>query len=112
MSEFKGTQGPWEIRYGAVAESDEGFGIGPKIVGELGIIAECWPCTTTAEGRRQIAANARLIAAAPELLAACQLLVEEMESRFDMGSRSTNPGIKVAVEVGLAAIAEALGEQQ
>jgi hypothetical protein len=33
-----------------------------------GIVAECWPGFTTVESRREILCNARLVAAAPELL--------------------------------------------
>lgn len=66
----KHTQGPWEILYGGVDESDQGFGIASKAV--PGIVAECYPPVADLERRRRLLADARLIAAAPELLAACK----------------------------------------
>jgi len=54
-------------------------------------------------------ANAHLIAAAPDLLAALQGLVDDITDRFDMKSPSTNPGITNAICVARAAIAKATG---
>jgi hypothetical protein len=55
----------------------------------------------------QAIANARLIAAAPDLLAALKEFVDDIEARWDMNSPSTNPGIKQCVEQAKAAIAKA-----
>ena len=54
--------------------------------------------------------NARLIAAAPDLLEALEELAGDIADRFDMESPSTNPGIKHAVEAAQKAIAKAKGE--
>lgn len=54
-------------------------------------------------------ADARLIAAAPELLEALEDLANDYAERFDMDSQSTNPGMKVVVENARAAIAKARG---
>ena len=54
--------------------------------------------------------NARLIAAAPDLLEALQYLVSDITERFDVENPSTNPGIKYAVEAAQKAIAKAEGE--
>lgn len=55
-------------------------------------------------------ANARLIAAAPELLDALEDLANDISERFDMDDPSTNPGIRRAVEAARAALAKARGE--
>lgn len=63
-------------------------------------------------GRRsgdEAAANARLIAAAPELFDALKDLADDMSERFDLDSPSTNPGIKNTIAAARAAIAKALG---
>lgn len=52
---------------------------------------------------------ARLLAAAPELLEALRELSDDIADRFDMGSPSTNPGMKNAVATARAAIAKATG---
>lgn len=78
----KHTPGPWEVRYGCVRESDEGFGIASRINPEFGIVAECWPCTTTPESRAELAANAHLIATSPRLLAACESVLRECRPVF------------------------------
>lgn len=54
-------------------------------------------------------ADARLIAAAPELLEALEDIANDYAERFDMDSQSTNPGMKVVVENARAAIAKARG---
>jgi hypothetical protein len=68
-------RGPWTIRYGNVSDADEGFGIVSELDPGFGIVAECWPCSTDLEKRRQLRANARLIAAAPDLFEACRKAV-------------------------------------
>lgn len=52
-------------------------------------------------------ANARLIAAAPDLLEALKIITDDVCDRFDMESESTNPGMKWAVKEARAAIAKA-----
>ena len=52
-------------------------------------------------------ANARLIVAAPELLAALTDLADDIADRFDLDSPSMNPGIVKCVERARAAIAKA-----
>lgn len=52
-------------------------------------------------------ANARLVAAAPDLLEALRELADDIADRFDMDSPSTNPGIKSTVAAARAAIAKA-----
>lgn len=58
----------------------------------------------------EVEANARLIAAAPDLLEALEDLESDIAGRFDMEDPSTNPGIKFAIEAARAAIAKATGE--
>lgn len=70
------TAGPWTIHNN----------IGRK--GELGILADKAPCIIAIMGNAkewpvEARANARLIAAAPELLSAAVALMAEMSSRFD-----------------------------
>lgn len=55
-------------------------------------------------------ADARLIAAAPDLLEALEDLADDISDRFDMESPSTNPGMKHAVGAARAAISKARGE--
>jgi hypothetical protein len=57
----------------------------------------------------ECAANAHLIASAPELLAALKNITEDYAERFDLDSESTNPGIKSSIEQARAAIAKAEG---
>ena len=54
--------------------------------------------------------NARLMAAAPDLLLALREIAADYADRFDMNCPSTNPGIKYVVEQARAAIAKATGE--
>jgi hypothetical protein len=55
-------------------------------------------------------ADARLIAAAPELLVALKAIADDYADRFDLQNPSTNLGIKWAVEQAREAIAKATGE--
>ena len=55
------------------------------------------------------AADAHLIAAAPDLLKALQIITADVCDRFDMDSDTTNPGMKWAVSEARAAIAKATG---
>jgi hypothetical protein len=73
----KHTPGPWEIRYGNVSDADEGFGIAGTLDGQTHMVAECWPCSTDIDRRMQLRADARLIAAAPDLLAACEAMLDD-----------------------------------
>ncbi len=54
-------------------------------------------------------ANARLIAAAPELLEALKEVTSDYAGRFDLDDPSTNPGIKSSIKQAHAAIAKAEG---
>lgn len=54
-------------------------------------------------------ANARLIAAAPELLKALIEIANDYADRFDLDDPSTNPGIKSSIKEAHAAIAKATG---
>lgn len=94
MSEFKGTPGPW-------FEFREGFStvyVEAKL--RHGVIQEVAACGPTEAGQESQSANARLIAAAPELLEALQVMV------------AARPATCNTVEISLAraAIAKALGQ--
>lgn len=54
--------------------------------------------------------DARLIAAAPELLEALREITADYADRFDLDSASTNPGIKSSIKQARAAIGKATGE--
>jgi len=76
MKKSESTPGPWEINNN----------IGRK--GELGIVAEAAPCIVAVMGNAgawpaEAKANAALIAAAPDLLAALQDVVEFMPNLAD-----------------------------
>jgi len=94
MNEECFTPGPWKIRMSGSVGTDRM------------LIASVYPMED--ERPEENAANARLIAAAPDLLAALQELADDIADRFDMDSPSTNPGMKSAVKQARAAIARAL----
>lgn len=87
------TPGPWEIH----------DNIGRK--SELGIVADAAPCIIAVMGNAkawpaEARANARLIAAAPDLLAACQRIV-------DCEDKQPGANCEACVKLARAAIARA-----
>ncbi len=99
MSETKHTIGPWTIRYGDVSDADEGFGIASTI--ESGIVAECWPCATDLKKRQTMRADARLIAAAPDLLTALKETLNAAGACFRVIYGSSDPMIVDTLEIEL-----------
>ncbi len=95
MSGF--TPGPW-----VVERADDAYCIAN--VGNLVIM----PCGGKVK-HDNAEADARLIAAAPDLLEALEDIANDYAERFDMDSQSTNPGMKVVVENARAALAKARG---
>lgn len=74
------TPGPWKLSHGGLP-GDAGFSIASNnaLAENVKITAECWPCTIVSEEHRQeLFANARLIAAAPEMLEALVGLREDI----------------------------------
>jgi hypothetical protein len=69
------------------------------------------PLHVEANDHSEQRANARLIAAAPDLLEALQEITSDYADRFDLDDPSTNPGIKSSIEQARAAISKATGEQ-
>jgi hypothetical protein len=68
MSESKFTPGPWRIRFGGTTQHD-GWCVESANASEGRVVAEYWP--RFLPSRKQMIADAHLIAAAPELLEAC-----------------------------------------
>ena len=123
MSKFKGTPGPWEVvngtdiftplaaRNGAgtAAHEKDGWHIADCSMGE----------TQTEDGtenipHREQLANARLIAAAPELLEACQTALAFVAGwagvyQHDHGLPDLHPRHKEAIEQVKYAISKATG---
>ncbi len=97
MSDFKGTPGPW-------FEYREGFST-VYVEAKLrdGLIQEVAACGPTEAGQESQSANARLIAAAPELLDAIQWMQMALTS-------GTAMDIAIGQEKAAAAIAKALGK--
>ena len=93
--------GPWEVR-----DKYDVF-----IAGTLGIVAAAWgqPMPTMEEVLAIRAANARLIAASPDLLAACETLVEFVAHFAKHDPYGPNSALADAERLGRAAIAKARG---
>ena len=86
----KRTQGPWVInQFGG----QDKWAIGPSVSHRV--------CDVYGE------ANAHLIAAAPDLLAALREIVDDYSDRFDPDDPSTNPGIKLSIKQAHDAIVKA-----
>jgi hypothetical protein len=82
MNAGKHTPGPWAVRHDFKdACGTSGIGVAAASIG-AGAGAVAWPCGVD---EIQVAANARLIAVAPELLAALQDLVlhDGYETEYD-----------------------------
>lgn len=80
---MKYTPGPWKVAFGTLP-GDSGFSIASdnSLAENVKITAECWPCTIVSEEhRKEIFANAKLIAAAPDLLGA----LTEIAAMFILG---------------------------
>jgi hypothetical protein len=78
----KHTPGPWKLSHGGLP-GDSGFSIvsNNAEAENVKVAAECWPCTIVSEDHRQeLFANARLIAAAPELLESLRKAVARYEA--------------------------------
>jgi|SRR5690606_19984562 len=102
MSKFKGTPGPWKVRKWSGDEwPDRRISVGPESDGIA--TAVCISPRYCSETQAEV--NARLIAAAPELLEALRYAVDVLED-LDMNL------LHNVVENGKAAIAKALGEDQ
>ena len=69
MSKATHTIAPWSIWYGGM-DNDTHFTIGPRV--GPGVICEYAYASILPRPWQEVQANARLIAAAPELLAACK----------------------------------------
>lgn len=78
----KHTPGPWKISHGGF-DSDDGFSVASNNdeAELIKLICDCWPCSiVNNDHRKELAANARLIAAAPDLVEALQAIVQHQES--------------------------------
>lgn len=96
------TPGPWEVLY---VEGDKGFNVvtHSPAAKHVKAVCECWPCLVEEEEHREeLLANARLIAAAPDLLEALALCLEYIEDNDD--------GASGVMEEARAAIKKARGE--
>lgn len=101
MRATKHTPGPWVyIGNGDIVARSEKYCGGEKDIASVFL-------TRNDEDE----ANARLIAAAPDLLEALQFITQDVCERFDMNDPSTNLGMRMAVKEARAAIAKATGEQ-
>lgn len=109
---MKHTPGPWKFadweQFGDTRfyiSQQEGAPYTPHYSDVCSLIAE----TVSSEEVAIQRANARLIAAAPELLEILQEMTDDYAERFDLNSPSTNPGIKYYVEQARAVIAKVHG---
>lgn len=101
------TPGPWEVRF----FRSKSHRIDAPGWDELAVVYGNEDDDLDRQGR----ANARLIAAAPDLLAACRLLLDSERSLGDLCAGGCRPGINqhtqgCAVAVASAAIAKAEGK--
>lgn len=103
MKEFKGTTGPWLV------EDNGHFYDINAVRGTVGNVCSSKSWFDDDEHRGPVAmANAKLIAASPDLLSAIQNLVEVYDS--DDGKQWTTASKKAVIAEARAAIDKALGE--
>ncbi|MDI6404992.1 hypothetical protein QL217_09450 [Cronobacter malonaticus] len=114
---FKGTPGPWEVMNatdvftqqgsangsGVVCDNDDGWQVAGCFNGETFVQGEL---VTLSLSEKE--ANARLIAAAPELLEALQISMKVMQE----GRNVSYPDLYGAINKARAAIAKAIGEEE
>lgn len=83
MSETKHTPGPWEVRIDDASM--------PRVAAGLFVIAIVYGTTPSRKGRaKDLDANARLIAAAPDLLDALQILTNEAQGFMSQALAETH----------------------
>ena len=98
------TPGPWKVKWAGKLVNMYGWCVYPdSIKSYLLPIAWAFPCDMEDDGKKTEEANARLIAAAPELLAALESLLSAAE---EDGGDLDGP-----IEQAKAAIAKAKGEK-
>ena len=109
MSAARHTPGPWEQKIQSCAL----WSICTVYGTEQGWVEIHAPNGShTADVRAESTANARLIAAAPDLLEALKEIAADYVDRFDLDDPSTNPGIKSTIKQAQAAIAKATGGEE
>lgn len=98
MSDTKHTEGPWSLnkQYADIEVR------GPADSGVLIAVMSPWGIAADTPSPQE--ANARLIAAAPELLEALQLVVDKLGSDFELYREQ-----QFAIDTARAAIAKATG---
>lgn len=107
----KQTPGPWKIIHGGFV-SDDGFSVGSDNAAaqRVKVVCECWPCSIVdQQHREELLANARLIAAAPELLDALKQSMAIL-SRRPSERESQREIVEKAYAVMLAAVQKVDGE--
>jgi hypothetical protein len=104
------TPGPWE------ACNDRGWRIwSDRAVGSTPVATVAWPDNThritSSECKAEAEANARLIAAAPELLEAAETVLAGLNERIDEAAASGGESVPVFAGIAdlHAALAKALG---
>lgn len=101
MSDAKHTPGPWRAVHrfiGAGPHDDEVAGLGWEVEG---------PPEPDGRGQFAKAADAHLIAAAPDLLAACELALKACQENIAMWSVKNEPILLEAINALRPAIAKA-----
>lgn len=118
MSEFKGTPGPWCVdttvslgAYGVWTDyvthpGHDGAGYGSQV---CSVITDCFKLTDKGKQRTQRDANARLIAASPDLLATLTRIQEMADGELRRIGAIPGSSISQIEADARAAIAKALG---
>ncbi len=96
----KHTPGPWRVEHQNPSPTTGEWMIAGSKPGYLAEVRDC--------GSGDVRANARLIAAAPDLLEACELIVSAFDQLAPMSSARNEP---LQINAARAAIAKARGEQ-